>query len=164
MVKILIVYYSRTGHTQQVAKSIAKELDADLEAIVDVKNREGVLNYLFSAWESFREKPTFIQTPINNPADYDLVVLGSPTWVGSMSSPMRAYINIQQKEFKEIALFCTSISPDNENMLQDMASLCEQESIASLIVTEEEIKNRAYCGNLEKFTAALKAHLKKSGL
>lgn len=78
-----------------------------------------------------------------------------------MSSPMRTYITNQQISFKNIALFCTSISPKNEEMLQSMATLCGQDPIASLIVTEREIKTGAYKNTLYKFTSALKAHLKK---
>ena len=34
-VRILVVYFSRTGTTERVARVIARVLDADIEAIVD---------------------------------------------------------------------------------------------------------------------------------
>ena len=161
MEKVLVVYYSRTGHTRQIAELIARALGGDLEAIIDTKSRDGIFRYFLSAWESIQEKLVSIQNPEKNPVDYDLVVLGSPTWAGKMSSPMRTYITNHPKSFSNIALFCTSISPNNETMLQGMASLCGQDPIASLIVTESEIKTGTFKETLAKFTSALKTHLKK---
>jgi flavodoxin len=39
MKKILVVYYSRTGITKKLARSIVDILSADGEEIVDTKNR-----------------------------------------------------------------------------------------------------------------------------
>jgi len=48
--KILITFYSKTGHTKRVATDLAKELNAmptgrqaDIDEIVDLKNRNGFL-------------------------------------------------------------------------------------------------------------------------
>jgi flavodoxin len=43
MKKILVVYYSRTGMTKKLANSIANLLFADIEEIVDTKNRSGLM-------------------------------------------------------------------------------------------------------------------------
>ena len=37
--RVLVVYYSRTGHTQAVAQGLARTAEADLEAIEDVRKR-----------------------------------------------------------------------------------------------------------------------------
>ena len=41
--KILNVYYSRTGNTKTVTEFLANQLDADIEEIVDKKARTGVV-------------------------------------------------------------------------------------------------------------------------
>ena len=41
--KILIAYYSKTGNTERVAKDLASQLGADLEKVIDRKNRKGIL-------------------------------------------------------------------------------------------------------------------------
>ncbi|MEI6774938.1 MAG: hypothetical protein WCL18_09565 [bacterium] len=43
MKKILVLYYSRTGITKKLATFIGDVLDADIEEIVDTKNRSGVM-------------------------------------------------------------------------------------------------------------------------
>jgi len=50
--KILVAFYSRTGHTRQVAEAIAAALDAELEAIEDVRPRLGIIGW----WRSGRDK------------------------------------------------------------------------------------------------------------
>ncbi len=44
--KVLIVYYSRSGQTRNIAEVIAKKLGAELEEIVDHRNRKGLLGFL----------------------------------------------------------------------------------------------------------------------
>jgi flavodoxin len=45
--KVLVVFYSKTGHTREIAQDIAKHLDADLEEITDQKKRTGLLGFIY---------------------------------------------------------------------------------------------------------------------
>lgn len=44
----------------------------------------------------------------HNPAEYDLIVLGTPTWGGSLPGPVRSYIAEHRDQFKSVAFFATS--------------------------------------------------------
>jgi putative cell wall-binding protein len=44
--KTLVVYYSRTGHNQLIAEKLAKKFNADLERLIDKKNRAGLIEFL----------------------------------------------------------------------------------------------------------------------
>jgi len=46
--KILVVFYSRTGATRTVAQKIADLVKGDLEEIKDTRNRAGILGFLRS--------------------------------------------------------------------------------------------------------------------
>jgi flavodoxin len=46
IMKTLVVYYSRTGKTRFVAERVASELKADIEEVVDLKNRSGRFGFL----------------------------------------------------------------------------------------------------------------------
>ena len=48
----IIIYYSQGGTTDLIAKTLAKNLNADLVRIHDLKNREGFKNRLL-AGESY---------------------------------------------------------------------------------------------------------------
>ena len=53
--KTVILYYSRTRKTAKVATTLAEVIQADSVEIVDLKERMGVINYLISCIDAFRE-------------------------------------------------------------------------------------------------------------
>ena len=105
--KSLVVYYSRTGTTKFVAETIAAELGSDIEEIVDLKNREGRLNYMGAAGDASRGKETKIGSIKRVPSDYDLIVIGSPIWAWSPTPAIRTYVKNNNLSGKNVALFFT---------------------------------------------------------
>ncbi|WP_413675536.1 flavodoxin family protein [Massilia cellulosiltytica] len=85
----LVVYYSRTGITQEVAQRIAAECACDIEPIRDMRSRRGVAGYVRCCHEAFSHKTPAIAPMSRHPGDYELVILGAPVWVGRLSAPMR---------------------------------------------------------------------------
>ncbi|MCK4376551.1 MAG: flavodoxin, partial [Candidatus Brocadiae bacterium] len=76
--RCLVVYYSRSGTTRKAAEAIAGLLGCDIEEILDRKDRSGVTGYLVSLKDSALRKPAEIEPVRRDPADYDLVVIGTP--------------------------------------------------------------------------------------
>ena len=91
--KTLVAYYSRTGVTRTVAQSIADQMDADVEEIVDGKKRRGLLGCCRSVWDALRKKTLPIEPAQHDPAGYDLVIVGTPVWAYSASTPARSYLS-----------------------------------------------------------------------
>lgn len=111
--KIGIVYYSRTGNTKQVVKTLEekfkeKNVDVDLIEIEHVK-KPG----FFTAGKVASHQ---LELPIKNTdfdmGRYDVIVAGSPTWAGKPSPFitffMKKAINIKGKK---VAVFGTGMSP-----------------------------------------------------
>ena len=71
MNQVLVVYYSRTGHTRQIAEAIAADCGADLEAIRDARSRRGLLGGLRSAREAWLERLGEIREIEKDPERYD---------------------------------------------------------------------------------------------
>jgi len=44
--KILVVFYSRSGRTKKIAEAISDILKCDKEEIFDLKNRKGIPGFL----------------------------------------------------------------------------------------------------------------------
>jgi hypothetical protein len=44
--KSLVVFYSRTGNARFVAQTIAARVSADIEEVIDLKKRSGIIGYL----------------------------------------------------------------------------------------------------------------------
>ena len=105
--KSLVVYYTRTGNTKIVAETIAAELGSDLEEIVDLKKRAGKLGWILAGKDSTQEKGTKIAPTKLAPADYDLIVIGTPIWAWKPTPAIRTYIVNNDFSGKKVALFFT---------------------------------------------------------
>jgi flavodoxin len=155
MGKPLVVYYSWTGHTRLIAEAIAAELGADVEQIREARSRSGWIAYLRSVWEVLQNKQVPIKVIEKDPSAYDLIVLGTPVWAGRMSSPVRAYVAQERHKFARIALFCTEGGANGGKALAQIAQACGKEPVATLIVTERDIKSGAYRQKVAEFTNTL---------
>jgi flavodoxin len=154
--KILVVYYSRTGNTERVAKDIAARLNADSEKIIDKKNRSG-LSGMFSAGKDAAGKKSADIGPIEkDPANYDLVIVGTPVWAGSMTPAVRSYLQQTKGKFKKAAFFITSGGTGPDKVVPGMEELAGVKAAASAGFTGKELKNeKTYNEKLTAFTAAL---------
>jgi flavodoxin len=130
--KVLVVYYSRTGNTKRVASDIARVLNADIEQVVDKKDRSGLRGFLIAGKDSIRENLTEIEPVKYDPALYDLVVLGTPVWAGHMTPALRTYITATRTQLKQIAVFTTSGSTKPDKIVQKMESLAGKKAVSSI--------------------------------
>ncbi len=141
--RILVVYYTRTGTTQQLARWISAALDADLDRIVDKTKRSGVLGYLRSGWEAGLQRIVPIEPPVRDPTQYDLVVVGTPIWNASVSSPVRSYLEAHRNELRTVAFFCTCGGRGDKRAFSQMADLAGVQPIATLTVRQATIEDSA---------------------
>ena len=153
--KTLIVFYSRTGTTKKVAERLARELNADLEELVDQDKRLGALGYLKSGREAMQKKLATILPPQKNPTDYDLVIIGTPVWAHAMSCAIRTYLTDQKGKVSKIALFATQSGSGGETVLRQIEELTGLVSRAKLIVTTKEAVKDGYEDKLNAFIKQL---------
>ena len=100
---ILVAYYSFTGNTSLVADAISNQCQSDILHIKDKKKRAGILGYLKSGYESFTNVKSEIEYSETNLTDYDLIILGTPVWMGNVASPMRTFIVENKNKFQKTA-------------------------------------------------------------
>lgn len=149
----LIVYYSRTGLTEQVAKQLAAMGGCDIEAIREDRKRTGPIGFMRSVYESVTLKQPAILAPPKDPGDYDVVILGTPVWAGHMASPMRSYIQDNRGRFNHVALFCTMGGRGGEKVLEEVAALCGQTPLKQMVLSDREIQNGQYQQKLAQLEA-----------
>jgi flavodoxin len=141
MKRILVVYYSRTGHVRSVAEAIAGACAADLEAIREVRPRKGLFAWIRSAREALRGVQPTLLPPEHDVSAYDLVVLGCPVWASRVASPMRSFVAGHAARLPEIALFCTMGGNGGDKVLGELASLCGKAPIAALALRDAELEH-----------------------
>ena len=139
MSNTLVVYYSLTGHTRQIAKAIAVVYDADLEVIEDTFSRGTGLGRPRSAIESLLGLRSSITPPKHDPSEYGLVVVGTPVWAARLSSPVREYLSQQRASLERVAFFCTQGGIGGKWALQNMAKVSGQWPIARMIISERQL-------------------------
>ena len=103
--KSLIVYYTRTGNSRYVAETIASQLGADIEEVIDLKKRSGILGWLSGGKDAKQGKETEIAPTQKNPADYDLIVIGTPIWAGKPTPAINTYLKKNDLSGKKVTVF-----------------------------------------------------------
>ncbi|MBD3309774.1 hypothetical protein GF351_00995 [Candidatus Woesearchaeota archaeon] len=139
--KAMVVYYSRTGNTRKIGQEIAKELDADVEEIVEKRSREGFLGYLRSGKEALTRKLVEIMPLDTDLSAYDLVVIGTPVWGFAVSSPVRTYMTDNRNRLRQskLAFFCTMGGSGDKKTFSQMQEIAGREPVAVLSVKAAEI-------------------------
>lgn len=153
--KSLVVFYSRTGTTKRIGEALAQLLACDSEELVDTKKRSGPRGFVSAGRDAQAKKLTTLADIKHDPALYDLVILGTPIWGGTLSSAMRTYISANKLKFKRVAFFCTQGGTENKQLFDEMEALCEQRPVDILAVSQEEVKKRAYQDKLRQFAYKL---------
>jgi flavodoxin len=139
--KTLVIYFSHTGHTQKIAEEIAANFESDMEQIKEVGERIGASGYLAAGRDAMLKRPGSIQPTHKDPAQYDLVFLGTPIWAWSVSPPMRAFITANRSKINQVAFFCTEGGSGGERAFRQMAELMGKQPVATLEVTEPDLKS-----------------------
>lgn len=106
--KAIIIYYSRSGNTEKLAKRIQNDLDCD---ILKIEPEEAYGNYIASCARATKEKyapapPKFI-TEIPDLREYDVVLLGFPIWVQNLPRFVSDFISKCDLAGKKLIPFAT---------------------------------------------------------
>ena len=151
MNKVLLVFYSRTGYTAGIAQDLANAGGWDIEQIHDRHPRLGGWGFVRSLFDVLAKRHPAIQPTAKNPADYALVVLGAPVWMGRLSAPIRTYVMQQRPYFRQIAFFCTYGGRGAQQAARQCAALAGHPLAATLAITDVEIDLGRYWDKLGEF-------------
>jgi flavodoxin len=136
----IIIYYSQGGKTDLVAKTLAKNLNASLIRIHDLKNRDGFKNKILSSINAFREVKTDIIPAKVDLRGYDTIYIGTPTWAGNPTPAILTIIDRCDLRAKDVVLFATMDSSRGDSNIERL---------------EEKVKVRG-ARVIESFTIATK--------
>ena len=152
----LIIFYSRTGTTKEVAELIAENLSSDIEEIFDEKKRSGSIGYMKAAKDAMRKKLATLKKYDKDPSSYDLTLIGTPIWAWNMSTPIRTYISENKNKFKNVAFFCTEGSNGGEKCFVNMSVMCDKEPVATLELNKNEIKESTHIKKIKEYVDKIK--------
>jgi flavodoxin len=139
IMKTLVVYYSRTGKTRFVAEKIASQLKAEIEEVVDLKNRSGRFGFLKAGYDVTLGNETEIGETRKSPYNFDLIVVGTPVWNSRPASAISTYLTRSDFAGKKVAVFCT-----NEGMGEDKAVERTKALISNGIIVSELVISKVF--------------------
>lgn len=152
--KTLIVYYSRTETTKAVALELGRKLNADVEEFVSPELKLGLLGYMKAGHQAIAKKKVRIQPLKYDITNYDLVVVGTPVWVGTVTSPIRTFLRENIESLKEVAFFCTCGGSQNKTF-SEMEAICQKKPVATLELKAIEVKKGKYMSKIDSFVGQL---------
>jgi flavodoxin len=152
---ILVVFYSRSRTTRKIAEALSAALKCDLEEITEPKPRTGFLGYLRSLLEARRKRPSIIAPNKHGVSSYDLVIIGTPVWAWSLSSPVRAYLMTAAGQLPDVAFFCTLGGQGSESTFAQMAAVAGKKPRAVCAITQREALSGSHVERLSAFAKTL---------
>jgi len=139
----LVVYFTRTGNTERLARLLAADLDADIEALAETGQqgeRHGVSGYVASLFDVLRHRPAELAPTLRDPRAYDLVMIGTPVWAGRASTPVSTWLAQNHASLARVAFFCTMGGRGSDTAFAQMQQLTGLVPVATLAVTDRQMR------------------------
>jgi len=164
--KVLVVYYTSSGNTRKVAQVLATNLNADLEEIQPVQrvdaNIKGKGSRNFGnmgrvVFAGKLKRTVALQENEYDPADYDLVVVGTPVYANTLPAEPRTYLADHKGQLKSVAFFCTGEDPNNAHIFDLMADACGQAPKAIQPFHAPKVMEDDFMPDVDRFVVTLLA-------
>lgn len=129
--KMLVVYFSHTGNTRNMAEQIQKATGADIFEIQPVKNYPE--DYKTVEAQAKKEidasyKPE-LKTKISNIESYDVIFVGSPNWWTTIAPPVATFLSSYNFSGKTIVPFITHDGSRMGRSVSDIKILCPKSTV-----------------------------------
>jgi flavodoxin len=154
---ILIVYFSRDGHTKKIAQALGEQLQADVEEIQEIKNRKGFMGWLSCCRDAILKKSPSIKLLSKNPLEYDLIIVGSPVWAFTIVPAIRLWLNQYGPQLKQTVFFVTMGGQGAKRSFQVMERLCGHPPRLTESFIDKDIEKNHHQNKFDAFVQQIKA-------
>jgi flavodoxin len=156
--KTLIVFYSMSGNTKNVAKEIAKISGADTLELHPIQKYpdKGMKKFLWGGKSAVMGEKPVLQPYIFNADKYDMIIFGSPVWASSFTPPLRTFIddNREQLDNKRKAAYVCFMGSGGQKALSKLKKFLGTDSFEAELELggkdDRETKIKNFCEKLNK--------------
>ncbi len=152
MNKVLVVFYSRTGTSRQLASLLAESKGWAVGEITDARPGRGdwrcVLDSLL-----VRRPPIRYQGP--PPEQFDAVVLAAPIWMYRLAGPMRSFVAQYREGLRTVAVMTSMGSRGAPNAVAEIADILGRSPVFAVAFTDREIQSGQCAPRLAGFAEAV---------
>jgi len=122
--KVLVVYFSRSGNTELLAKEIARYYQASLLPLKADAYPMGVQG-LFNAVVDSQDKRAVISPEEVDLSAYDTLFIGAPIWGYSPAPPVWQFVENNELTNKKVVLFSTFNSSFKQKYIDEFQAVVE---------------------------------------
>lgn len=136
--KILVIYYSHSGNTREIAHQIHQMVGGDIMEIQPVEpypdDYNKVVKQAKAELNSGYKPP--LKTKVENIGSYDVIFLGSPNWCQTIAPPVQSFLSQTDLSGKTIVPFITHGGGGSGRSVADIAALCQESTILDALVVQ----------------------------
>ena len=152
----IIIFYSRSGNTRKVAQELSAALGCQVVEILDRTKRSGVIGYMRSIRQASAKKEVEIEDVDVDLKKFDMVIIGTPVWMYTVSTPVRAFLTRYGACIEKAAFFCTH-GGNPGHVWEDMEGVLGKAPIAKMDIFDNDLK----AGNHDKAVDAFLIKVKE---
>ena len=123
---VLVVYYSRSGNTEALAREIARKLAADVIRIESAAYSLDYKGWRRASKDADSEVLAQIEPEVVDMSQYRLVFLGSPIWWFRPAPPLWTFVEKNDFSGKPVILFNTFNSRFKPEKIQEFRQKIEE--------------------------------------
>lgn len=113
--RVLVVYYSYSGHTRRAAERLALLTQGDLYEVQPAMGytSQPTLAFLRSFGEVQLSSLPDLAGPLPDLSGYQLILVGGPVWKGKVARPLASWLALNDLSGKKVAPFWTYDGDDS---------------------------------------------------
>jgi len=151
----LVVSFSHSGTTKILAEKIVEILSCDIEEIIELKERKGLLGFLQSGFEAAKEKLTEIKPLKTNIEKYEHIIICSPVWAMNLPPATRTFVKNFYEKLKSVSFFCTMGGVGDKKFFSKLESLCNKKPVICASFKKLDIVSGKYIEKLKELLKTL---------
>ncbi len=141
---VLIVFYSHSGHTREVARQLQQLTGGDLVELETAQPYPSSYDELTR--QAKREQQTGykpeLKTRIDNLYQYDTIYLGTPVWWSGLSLPLMTFLSQHDLSGKTIMPFVTHGGGGEGRCFTNIKDLCQRATVKhGFSIKADNVKN-----------------------
>ena len=146
--KILIAYYSKTGHTKKAAEELAKITGGTLFEIKPQKSypESYFATIAVAKLEQLKKEMPALSGDVKDWECYDTVLLGYPIWWFTCPQVIKSFITEHDFTGKKILPFCTHGGSGPKSSAEEIRKLANAKSVGSCLDAVKNLNKNAIAG------------------
>jgi len=156
MDRTLVVCYSLTGNSRQLAQMLAARRGWPVAEIVESRPRVASgWGFMRCVLDSFLHRRPAIRYDGPDPASFANVVIVAPIWVNELAGPMRSFVKKHGDRMHRISVLTTMGGSRASNAVAEIARIAKRDPVLAESVTARQVQDGSCAAAVDAFASAV---------